>query len=227
MKEESEIAKTSYQAVSDIKDIWENPLAQFIVSHISAILPAVSSGIEKALEMRQKKKLEELFEIALEDDTITLEDLQDVDCILEFARTIDVVNRLIRNDKVKYLARLLKNSIQDRERDVDEFEELLDKIATLSLREMELLYLLYEEEERACQEEATEAKGYNQEEGWKSFVEGAQSKYELVENEVISKMLGVMRTGFCVGEWRTYLNGRAELVMRTSPDYRRLLERVK
>lgn len=227
MREESEIAKTSYQAASDIKDIWENPLVQFIVSHISSIFPAVSPGIEKALEMRQKKKLEELFEIVLEDGTITLEDLQDVDCIMEFAKTIDVVNRLIRNDKVEYLAKLLKNSIQDKERDVDEFEELLDKIATLSLREMELLHLLYEEEERAYQEELIEATGYNQQRVWQSFVEKAKSKYELVENEVNSKMLGIMRTGFCIGEWRTYLGGSARLVMQISPDYRRLLERIQ
>lgn len=145
MREDFEIIKNDYIANNEIKDIWENPVLKCIVSYVPFWSSGIDYGLGKAIEIRQKKKLEMLFEIILEDGTITMEDINDVDCIMEFAKTMEVVNKLIRNDKVKYLANLLKNSIKDKERDVDEFEELLNKLATLSLRELDLLNLLYEE----------------------------------------------------------------------------------
>lgn len=227
MSEGFEIIKNDYVVSDEIKDIWENPVVKCIVSHIPFFSSEIEYGLGKALEIRQKKKMEQLFEIILEDDSVTIDDINDVDCIMEFAKTIDVVKKLIRNEKVKYLARLLKNSIKDEDRDVDEFEELLNKIDTLSLRELDLLHLMYEEEQRITFQDRTNQSHFNPEESWKAFLEKAKVKYELNDSEIISKMLGIMRTGFCVSEWRTYLNARATLVMYTAPEYHKLLERIQ
>ena len=142
MNEELEIIKSEYNTMTEIKDIWENPLVKCIISHIPFISSGIDSGLAKEIEKHQRKKLEMLFEIILEDDAITMDDVKDVDCIMLIAKTIDVVNRLIRNEKVVYLAKLLKNSIKDKQRNIDEFEETLNKLAGLSLREIDLLYLL-------------------------------------------------------------------------------------
>lgn len=227
MDEALEIVKSDYLATGQLKDIWSNPVVKTIIGLIPRLSTAVSSGVEQLIERRQKEKLEELFEIVLKDGEITMDDVQDVDCIMEFAKTIDVVNRLIRNDKIVYMANLLKSSIKEKERDVDEFEELLNKLAALSVREIELLYLLYEEEERICSRADNHGKAFDPEKSWKAFIDKAKVKYGLNESEIVSKMLGIMRTGFCMSEWRSYLSARSALVMYTSPEYRRLLEKIQ
>lgn len=227
MREDFEIIKNEYVVNNEIKDIWENPVVKCIASYVPFLSSGIDYGLGKAIETRQKKKLETLFEIILEDGTITMDDINDVDCIMEFVKTIEVVNKLIRNDKVKYLANLLKNSIKDKEKDVDEFEELLNKLATLSLRELDLLYLLYEEEERIILSDSSNQNVFDPEESWKAFIDKAKLTFGLNDSEVISKMLGIMRTGFCVSEWRTYLNARSALVMYTAPEYRKLLKKIQ
>lgn len=113
MSEEFEIVKSELNATTEVNDIWENPVVKFVLQFIP--IPTVAdSAIGKAFEIHQRKKQEQLFEMILEDGTITIDDVKDVDCIMEFAKTMDVVNRLIRNDKIKYLAYLLKNSIKDK-----------------------------------------------------------------------------------------------------------------
>lgn len=228
MNEEFDMVKTEYNGIGEMKDIWENPVVKLVISHIPIISSGLNSGVAKALEMHQKMKLEKLFEIILEDNDITIDDIEDVECIMEIAKTMDVVNRLIRNDKIKYLGKLLKNSIKDGDnRNVDEFEELLNKLSELSLREINMLHLLYDEEERITKVDNNKQEIFNPEESWESFIHKAKSEYKLNETEIISLMLGIMRTGFCVGEWKAYLNASATLVMYTSPEYRKLLKKIK
>ena len=227
MSEAFEVVKSEYQATGEWKDIWENPVIKCITGCIPFLSAGLDSGLTQMIEERQRKKLEMLFGLILEDGEITVDDVQDVDCIMEFAKTIDVVNRLIRNDKIKYLANLLKNSIKEKEKDIDEFEELLNKLAELSLREIDLLHLLYEEEEELRIENSDHEKVIDYEKSWKSFLEKAKEKYGMNASDIVSKMLGIMRTGFCMSEWRSYLSARSALVMYTSPEYRRLLNKIR
>lgn len=226
MGEEFEIVKSELNATAEIKDIWENPVVKFLLQFIP-IPTGADSAIGKAFEIHQRKKQEQLFEIILEDGTITIDDVNDVDCIMECAKTIEVVNRLIRNDKIKYLAYLLKNSIKDKKRNIDEFEELLSKISTLSVREIELLYLLYETENRnILKDQSNGQMVFNRNESWKAFMNKAKSVYGLNESEIISKMLGIMRTGFCICEWKANLSDTG-LVVYTAPEYRNMLNKMK
>lgn len=226
MNENFELVKDEINAMSEMEDIWENPIVKFIVNHIPFISSAVDSAVAKLIENHQKKKLEELFEIILQSNDITMDDIKDVECIMMIAKTVDVVNHLIKNQKIKYLGKLLKNSIKDRERNIDEFEELLNKLSNLSIREIDMLFLLSQEEERNSTFDNNGKKSINIEKSWASFVEKAKSEFDINESEVISTMLGVMRTGFCVAEWRTYLNGMASVIIYTSPEYYKLLTKI-
>ena len=226
MNEKFEVAKSDLNAVNEIKDIWENPVVQFLLEHIPFLPSGSDSVIGREIERRQKEKLGQVFEILLKDDAITLDDVNDVDCIMEIAKTLDVVNRLIRNEKVKYLANLLKNSIKNKERDIDKFEEALSKFSTLSLREIELLYLLYQAENQNMRNDGgTGQRVFNRNESWKMFREEAKSEYGLNDSEIISKMLGIMRTGFCICEWKANLSD-AGMVVYTAPEYRKLLDNI-
>lgn len=225
MNEKLEIVKSELNTTTEIKDIWENPVVKFL-SQFIPISKGIDSAIGKAFEIHQKKKQEQLFEIILEDDTITIDDVNDVDCIMEFAKTMEVVNRLIRNDKIKYLAFLLKNSIKDKKRNIDEFEELLSKFSTLSVREIELLNLLYETENESMIKDNNGQMVFNINESWKAFMNKAKSLYELNESEITSKMLGIMRTGFCICEWKTNLSDTG-IVVYTAPEYRNMLSKIQ
>lgn len=226
MNEEFEILKSSLNATYEIKDIWDHPVVKFLLQSIPFISSGIDLAIGKELEMRQKNKLEQLFEIVLKDNSITIDDLNDVDCIMEFAKTIEVVNRLIRNDKVKYFANLLKNSIKDKERNIDDFEESLSKFSTLSVREIDLLYLLYKTENKIMSMDNNGQMVFNKNESWKAFMDEAKSLYKLNESGIISKMLGIMRTGFCICEWKANLSDTG-LVVYTAPEYRNLISKIQ
>lgn len=226
MNEEFEVLKSELNATIEIKDIWENPVVKFLLQFIT-IPTGADSAIGKAFERHQMKKQEQLFEIILEDGTITIDDVNDVECIMEFAKTMEVVNRLIRNDKIKYLAYLLKNSIKDKKRNIDEFEEVLSKFNTLSMREIELLNLLYETENKNMIRDQTNGQIiFNKNESWKAFINEAKLIYELNESEITSKMLGIMRTGFCICEWKANLSDTG-LVVYTAPEYRNMLSKIQ
>lgn len=225
MNEEFEIVKSELNAMTEIKDIWENPVVKFLLQFLPIPVDA-DSAIEKAFETHQRKKQEQLFEIIFEDDTITIDDVKDIECIMEFAKTMEVVNRLIRNDKIKYLAYLLKNSIKDKNRNIDEFEELLSKFSTLSVREIELLHLLYEAENKKMLKDQNNQMVFNKNESWKVFINEAKTLYGLNESEIISKMLGIMRTGLCICEWKANLSDTG-IVVYTSPEYRNMLSKIQ
>ncbi|MEY8524713.1 hypothetical protein AALA90_17025 [Lachnospiraceae bacterium 38-10] len=225
MNEKLEIVKSELNTTTEIKDIWENPVVKFL-SQFIPIPTGADSAIGKAFEIHQRKKQEQLFEIIIEDDTITIDDVNDVDCIMEFAKTMEVVSRLIRNDKIKYLASLLKNSIKDKKRNIDEFEEWLSKFSTLSVREIELLNLLYETENQNMIKDNNGQMVFNRNESWKAFMNEAKSFYELNESDIISRMLGIMRTGFCICEWKANLSDTG-IVVYTAPEYRNMLSKIQ
>lgn len=197
----------------DIKDIYDNPIVQTFISILSkfpGFKDGVDAAIEKALTEFQHRKRKELFEIILEDNTITMDDVNDVTVLMEFAKVLDVVNRLARNGKVKYFARLLRSSIKEiRAGKIDEFEE---RLAGLSEREIDLLELLYRCEENC---KANENR-FNASKSWKSFVDETNVRYGFNETDVASAMMAIARSGFCMSEWSAGLNNGDTRVMYKS-----------
>lgn len=224
MNEKFETTKNNLDGIEKINNIWEHPVVKGIIGVIPYVSPAIDTGIKKLLEDYQRKKIEELFSIILEDNSITMSDIQSVESIMKIAKTIDVVNKLMRNDKVKYMANLLKNSIKEKD-NCDMFEEQLNKLDTLSIREIELLYLLYLEEQKTkvLNNEGNEM--INPDVAWKKFVTVSKDKYSLNDTDINSIMLGIMRTGFCVCEWKFGFS-KSAFIMYTTPEYHKLLKRL-
>lgn len=225
MNEKFETVKNDLKDIEKVNNIWEHPVVKGVVSLIPYVSPIIDSGIEKMIEKCQKKKIEELFELILEDGTITINDIEDVDNILKIAKTIDVVNKLIRNGKIKYMANLLKNSIREKDDNCDVFEERLKKLDSLSVREIELLSLLYLEEQKTNTTDNIGNEMMNPNEAWQNFVSISKTKYSFNDTEINSIMLGIMRTGFCMCEWKFGFSS-AGLMMYTTPEYHELLKRI-
>ena len=60
---------------------------------------------------------------------------------MEFARTLDVVNKLATNEKVQYIAKLFRKTFSTSlyKNNLSEYEEYLRRLEYISVRELELL----------------------------------------------------------------------------------------
>lgn len=239
MNEEFEIAKAEMKNAEMYNDILNNPVIQTLLCGIKSI-PIISdlviNTISVAVEAHQRKKLQKLMTLIIEDNTITEEMVNDVDVIMEFAKMVDVVNRLRTSQKIEYLANLFKNMVKDSDRDYDEYEEYLQKLNDLSWRELELLFLLEEAVQSNLIETVNtvnsngevfeESEGYNAEKVWDSFLKLSKESTELEEGMITSIISGTMRSGF-VQHISILYPGTAVTVYVTTTYFRRLLERIK
>ena len=87
----------------------------------------------------KRKKEQELIEVILKDsNSITNEMVNDVEFIVNFAKTREAVRRLATNDKVKYFGNLVRNGyLAGNHIENSEFEEYLDILNTMSYREIQ------------------------------------------------------------------------------------------
>lgn len=200
MNEEFSIVKSELNAIAEVEDIWQNPVVQAIyeVLHIFPPLATmINSTIAKKISEHQKRKQEELCKIIFADNNITLDSVQDINFIMEYARMLDVVNRLATNEKVKYIANLFKRTFSNEgdHKNIPEFEEYLHRLDYMSYREIDLLFLLYQCERTVSAFDRSSLAKYD--EAWERFKEEAQKKYNLDENIIESIMSGLAMTGFC------------------------------
>lgn len=233
MNEELEKCKAELKKAETAESIFDHPAVQFIESMLGMI-PVVDAGVncvdaavkKRLIDFRTSKQ-EELFEIIFADNSITIEDVSDVTVLMEFAKVLDAVNRLSRNGKVKYFAGLLKSSIPEiRTGNVDEFEEWMDHLGWLSVREIRLLKLLYCCEEKCRVKSMNNGEKFNVSDSWNTFVVKAKEQYGFNETETATAMMAITRSGFCMSEWNATLNNSGTLVIYTTPSYRKFLKRI-
>ena len=204
MKEETEIAKLNLENSNNILDIYDNPVVKAILGAISGDLniagSLVENGIEKLLQKRQKDKEKALLEAVFLDGSVTLNDINE-DFIFEFAMTYNAVIHLLQNEKIIYFANLLKNTVHNSDRDSNTFQESIERLCSLSYREIEMLLLL-----NKCQEKYYESNVGMLESSkyiestkniWNTFVNNAIEEFGLPKEVIKSIFSGIERTGFC------------------------------
>lgn len=140
----------------------------------------------------QSEKRNKFCNVVLEDKAmITSDKVQDITFIMEFLRTMDVVNRVSQNDKIAYIAKLFKKSFVIKnidEFDVDQYEEYLHRLDYLSLKEIDLLINLYEYSNENQKEYHAE---------WNDFKVMIANDLAISESDVVSIFSGLCMTGFC------------------------------
>lgn len=149
MKDISKIVKQG----KIIKAIGEAQNSYLVGSSIMPLIRAVpiigdmiSTGVDKALNDFQDRKQIELIDCILKDcEIITSKQVNDIEFIMNFAKTVEAVRRLATNDKVIYFGNLLRNGyLREEHIDNNDFEELSNIINDLSFREINYLIFFKE-----------------------------------------------------------------------------------
>lgn len=195
INEQLDIIKTSLHNANEVVDIKSNPVVDsFLMPTIRAIPiigNMIDSSMDKIFEEFQNKKEQELIEVILKDShSITSEMVNDVEFIVNFARTKEAVRRLTTNDKVKYFGNLIRNGYLSGEHiDSNEFEEYLTILNTMSYREIQYL-IAYKQ---FCDEKDKELKIENR---WHQFVKDCKMPYDLDTESMYNLFQRIKNTGF-------------------------------
>lgn len=132
----------------ELSDIKSNPVVRATILSVVKSIPILGELIDSSMDIYltsfQENKRNELIEMILSDVNITSDMVNDVEFILNFAKTLEAVNRLSSNDKIKFFANLIRNGYFTSDKiENDLFEEYLRLLSILSYREIEYLYFLY------------------------------------------------------------------------------------
>lgn len=203
MSNQLEQAKTVLHTINEMADIKGNPVVESflmpVIKSVPVIGDMIDSSMDKVIQDFQQKKENELIDIILKDrNMITSEMVNDVEFIVNYNRTLEVVRRLATNDKVKFFGNLIRNGYLSGEHIAcSEFEEYLDILNTLSYREIQCLvdYMLY------CEEKTKEKRTqYNT---WEGFSEDYSKKMKISRSDLWSIFTRIKRTGFIEEEFET------------------------
>lgn len=194
-------AKKQLRNIENTKDKFESPVGEILFSLIDEfpILGVIKTMAESSLNSFQQKKRKELCNIIFSDNRITEEMVKDVSFIMEFYKLIEVADRLSTNTKIKYLGKLFKNTVLlESENKYDSFNEYLYRFKEMSEREIEILYMLYEEMKSIKLEELITVEIQQEmERNWKEFRTKATNYFSIDQTVLLSILTGIQRTGFC------------------------------
>lgn len=192
-KEMIESVKQDLQNADTVIDIKHNPAVSAIIScvkKVPLIGDLIDDSLERILNDFQNKKQQQLLDVIAEVSTgaVTSDMVNDVEFLMSFAKTVNAVNKLLNGDKVKFYGNLLKNGyLREREKiEVDEFEEYLELIDSLSFRELEYLSFF--------QEFSDKHSGRLVYQNWKEFSKEFRGRFPNRNVDSVFKRL--QRTGF-------------------------------
>lgn len=225
MNEHLDLAKTNLDNANELRDISKNPVVNYVFGTLK-IIPGIKEGLDSILENYQKSKREELCKIIFEDGLITLEDVKDISFLMEFGRTLEIVDRLAVNEKVKYIAKLFRKSFElgAFKENISEYEEYLKRLENISIRELNLLNLLYEcENDKFIKDKKSSSK---KEEVWKKFKNQAEEKFGINQNMIVPMISSLTMTGFCIESNIMFPDEKAENPYYITDYFRRFLELI-
>lgn len=144
MEKSFEDAKLNMQNAEAAVEIYNNPALKVVkglLDKIPFIGALVDDTIGYALQRFQDKKREEFIDIILSSgEKITSDKVNDVEFLINFAKTVEAIDRLATNDKVEYLANLLKNGYFNEEKiESEDYETYFETIKRMSLSDIKLL----------------------------------------------------------------------------------------
>ena len=202
MSENLENAKRGLYSAEQKVDIARNPVFKALINLIPAFGDLLDSSIDLIVTEFQEAKRQKLLEIILSDnERITSTMVSDVEFIISFAKVVNAVDRLVKNDKIEYFANLLKNSFLTNEKiDADYFDEYMYTIGIMSYKQMQLMIDL-----KNCPDKKEKI-------AFRDWVDDTQKKFDCSFEELNSEYLRLQGMGLCekglgIGEF-------------SNPDYR-------
>lgn len=211
------VEKGKLNNVDKNSNILNHPIIQILLGGLgsipfigSAVSAGINSGLNTCLKREEEKRLFHICEIIISDDNITSDMVKDVKEIISFAKMLDVVRRLITNDKLDFLANLYKNLVAQDEKNYDEYEEFLRRLDELSFREIEILHILDELDLAIEDLNADKQKGKGNfdeerhlrivqiENKWLKFQDIIYQRFQIDSLDLQGYMQSISRSGFCV-----------------------------
>lgn len=186
--------KNDLKNVNKLRDIKGNPIVQSVLLSSLKLIPVIGDMIDSTTEVLlnefQEKKEQELIDIIFSDtEHITTEMVNDVEFIVNFNRTLEVVKRLATNDKIKYFGNLIKNGYMiDKHIENSIFEEYLNILNGLSYREICLLV-----DFKKWSDKYASPSNIN---NWKKFKEKYASKYKISCTVIEDIFIKMAQMGF-------------------------------
>ena len=175
---------------------------------------AIDVALMKTLEKIQKERTMAFFDELAKGDVIVDEELLKSEDFLHayFATTKYALNTR-RREKIEMFARLLKNSITEKDiSSIDEYEDLLKVLDELSYRELLALRILDE------YSSITRLKGQNDlqwtNQFWDKFEEDITNELKIPKDQIASFMDKIARTGcyeMFTGAYWDYTGGKGKL----------------
>lgn len=162
------------------------------ISSLLGLIPVigefVDSEVDKKFTEFQIEKREKLIDVILSDSQkITKDMVQDVEFIINFSKTLEAVNKLATNDKIKYFGNLIRNSyLGDQKIENDVFEEYLNILNEISFRE--ITYLLFLKDNQM----GNGRKGIK----WIQFTKIFEERFKIPKKNVYNIYYRLKRTGF-------------------------------
>ena len=222
MNEEEKIKKIENELKRGgfVYKLINTPILKGLKAGLLSLLPlgvgdGIKETIDEAIDLTfgyfRNKKQEEFFDIIRNSNTITKE-MVNVDFVMGYIKALEAVNRLSTNAKVKYIANLFKNTFCiEGKKNIDEYEEWLANLSSLSYREIKILIMLYESNKKDEKKEV--------------FYKNIEKELGLDEENTIAILTSVSKSGFCkekVGAIVGYTGGE----FYTTNYFQRFLEKI-
>lgn len=131
-----------------IDKYYNNPITKNFLSVIRMISPIgdlIDTNINIVIDRFTKEKQDEFVNTILQkENLLTTDDVNDIEFIMNFKKTLEAVNRLSNNDKIKYFANLLSNGyLTGKHIKNDSYEEMLEVLSSLTNEQINYLVFLY------------------------------------------------------------------------------------
>jgi len=207
----------SKKELINVEKKFNNLTTKNIMAVFRTIVPfgdVIDTNINEIVNNFVKQK-QEIFldEILKNDIELCTVDVNDVEFIMNFKKTLDAVNRLSNNDKIKYFANLLRNGYMKKEKiSNDEYEEFLRILNDLSYREINYIFFLYDFENKNDKEN----KNY-----WYNFMSEFEKNFQINRYESYEIYKRIANTGIICEELK--LESKTVTEKSNNEEYNELL----
>lgn len=136
------------QNIDRLDNVIKTPVYSVLIEMIK-LIPVIGGLTDEIVKNRvseyQKQKRKALVEYINNDKQIRYsDDVNDVEFLINFAKTLEAVDRISSSEKIRYFANLIKESYLKTEKtNVHYYDEFLDTLNGLSYREIDLLCEVY------------------------------------------------------------------------------------
>jgi len=184
MKDNFKNKKQEMRAVEKTVEIANSPTAKLLTTFLQQI-PILGPSIEFAERILlnfQNHKRQEFCDIIIKSKMITTEKVSDVEFLVNFAKTINAIDRLATNDKVKYFGNLLKNCyIENDKVNADFYDEMLNIIKNLTLLQIKILVYWNKSDDK----------------NWDDFKGRVMKEFNFTESQFYGQLNSLSKTGVC------------------------------